>query len=129
MRNMGVDELERLRMHQEEVMQDTCVLMRYSETFDAMHHPVPAWTDGPMLACGLRQTAGQEVSADGRVLVSWPATLRLPIGTRIDLRDRVRIVLRFGQACTPMVYGFAEPAQEGPSGLVIRLKNTDPRVG
>lgn len=128
MRILQPAELARMRMAQESAMMDTCVLMRYGETFDPMHHPVPSWTDGPVLACGLNMSGGEELSSDGRVLVSWTASLRLPAGTLLDVRDRVRMVLRFGQVCEQIIYDLAGPAQEGPSGLVARLRATNPRV-
>jgi hypothetical protein len=118
-----------MKQTQESVMMDTCVLKRYSETFDAMHHPVPAWTDGPVLACGLDMTGGEEVDGNGRVLVRWSATLRLPRGTMLDLRDRIRVIGRLWMmSSNPIEYQIAGPAQEGPSGLVVRLQNTNPRV-
>ncbi len=128
MRPISASQLERMGNAQEAAMLDTCVVMRYSETFDAMHHPVPAWTDGPILPCGLDMTGGDEIGGDGRVLVTWSASLRLPLDTVLDLRDRIHVVMRFGQACGDMVFDIAAPVQVGPSGLVVRLRSTDPKL-
>lgn len=122
------DELEGLRATQEAAMLDTCVLMSYGETLDSIHHPVPTWTDGPLSICGLDMTGGSEQRGSQRTLVRWDAKLRLPLDTNIQLKDRVRIVLRFGRPCAPIVYDVAGPTEQGPSGLVVPLKKTEPGV-
>lgn len=128
MKVFSTRELARMQETQEAAMMDSCVLMRYSESFDAMHHPVPTWTDGPVQACGLNMDSGEEIGGDGRVLVSWSASARLPLGTILDPRDRIRITSRFLQPTTQLTYEIAGPVLEGPSGLVVRLRTTDPRV-
>jgi len=122
------DELDRMQTTQEAAMLDTCILMRYSETMDSMNHPVPTWTDGPVLPCGLDMTGGREQRGSQRNLVTWDARLRLPINTDLNLKDRVRIILRFGQPCVPIVYELDGPPEQGPSGLVAPLKKVEPSV-
>lgn len=123
------DELSGMQATQEAAMMDTCVLMRYSEMLDAINHPVPTWTDGPSTICGLDMTGGEEQRGSQRVVARWDATIRLPLDTVIDLRDRIRITHRFGQAlASGLVYEIAGPAEIGPSGMVTPLKKVVPSV-
>lgn len=122
------DELEGMQETQEAAMFDTCVPMKYSEVLDSIGHPTPTWTDGDLQPCGLDMTGGREQRGSQRNLVTWDARLRLPIGSDLGLKDRVRIVLRFGRPCTPIVYEVDGPAEQGPSGLVVPLKKVEPGV-
>lgn len=123
------DELTGMQATQESAMMDTCVLMRYSETLDSINHPLPTWNDGEATKCGLDMTGGSELRGNQRILVRWEAMLRLPLHTTIDLRDRVRITHRFGQAlATELVYEISGPAEVGPSGIVLPLKKVVPSV-
>lgn len=120
-------ELDGMKAAQESAMMDTCVLMRYFNLPDGMNHPVPSWVDGSDLRCGFDATEGDELSTSGRIVERWDATLRLPLGTVLNLRDRVRVTSRFQQPCEPMVFDITS-AFAGPSGLVARLKYVAPRV-
>jgi len=129
MRSIPVNQLARMQAAQVAAMFDLCVPMRYSESFDAMHHPVPVWIDAEPVACGLDMVGGSEIDGDGRILVTWDAEIRLPLGTILEPKDRVRIISRFGVADEPRLeYEVAGPARKGPSGLVVRLKRVLPRV-
>lgn len=120
-------ELERMQTAQESAMMDACVPMRYSETRDELNHPVGSWEDDDEIVCGLDMRGGDERTGDGRVLVSWDAMLRLPIETVLDLRDRIRIIERFGTELeTEIIYQIVAPPQQGPSGLLVKLKKLDP---
>jgi hypothetical protein len=121
-------ELDGMQAAQESAMMDTCVLMRHSETLDELRHPVPKWTDGETSVCGLDQTGGSEQRGSNRVVVKWDARLRLPLNTVIDLRDRVRIILRFGRPCTPIIYEVSAPPEIGPSGMVVSCMKVQPGV-
>lgn len=122
------EDLERMQAVQESRMLDTCVLMRYSEEKDSINHPVPTWTDGDTTICGVDQTGGSEDRGSNRTVVKWDARVRLPLNTEIDLRDRIRIILRFGRACEPIVYEISGPPEAGPSGLVVSCMKVQPSV-
>lgn len=123
------DELTGMQEAQEAHMMDTCVLMRYSEALDSINHPVPTWTDGPSVMCGLDMTGGTEQRGSQRVVVRWDAVIRLPLDTQLDLRDRIRITHRFGQPlASGLVYEIDGPEQKGPSGMIVPLKKVTPSV-
>jgi hypothetical protein len=101
--------------------------MQYSETLDAINHPMPTWTDTVTLPCGLDMSGGVESRGSQRVAVRYDAQIRLPLTTTYDLRDRIRVTKRFGKTlATPLVYEIAAPQEQGPSGLVFNLKKLDP---
>ena len=57
------------------------------------------------------------------------ALIRLPIDTVLDQRDRIRVVARFGvPQNTEITYDIAGPPLEGPSGLVVPVNVTNPKV-
>lgn len=128
MRALTPIELQRMRATQDSAMMDCVVLMPYSESKDSLNHPVPSWApDGPILNCGIDMTGGEEIWQGGKVVVTWQARIRLPLGTKFDLRDCVRVVIRYGQPTdNNTVYGFDGPAQEGPSGIVVPIKKVQP---
>lgn len=127
MRALQTNELSRMKVAQEEGMMDLCQILTYSETLDAINHPVPSWVDGPMTACGLDPTGGQEVRGADKIIVRWDAMIRLPLTTSFNLRDRIKIMRRFGQLVSDaIIYEIIGPADIGPSGLVIPLRKVVP---
>ncbi len=109
-------------------MMDACILMRYSTSKDALNHDVPSWTDWSMVPCGLDMSGGAEQRETQKSVVNWYAKLRLAIGTTLDIRDRIRIVVRLGEPCEPIVYEIAAPIEIGPSGLVVSLRKVEPSL-
>lgn len=108
-------------------MMDEVVLMRCTETLDALNQPVQSWADGPILKCGLDTREGSEMRGNGRLLVRWEAHVRLPIGTIFNPRDRIRVASRLGQPTdVNTVYELVGPAHEGPSGLVVPIRKVQP---
>jgi len=116
-------ELTRMRSAQEASMMDTCVVLTYTVgAADDYGMPTQPWPEGDTLSCGFDPGGAREVMG-GTQVVERPATLRLPVGTDIDTRDRVQITHRHGEELgTAPVYAFIGDAERGPSGLVFRLR-------
>lgn len=121
MQPFSIAELAAMQAAQQAAMQDTCVLQTYSETINAYGSPVGAWTDGAPQACGFDPKGGREMAAANNTTVITDATLRLPVGTVVDMRDRIKITHRFGVSVTATVYGIIGPARRGPSGVQLDL--------
>jgi len=103
-------------------MQDICMVQRYSAFEDAYGNPSPDYTDQPAISCGVDQSSPTELQGSGRV-PEIDLSLRLPVGTVIDPRDRIKVTHRYGLAlATAEVYAIVGPVERGPSGLVVRLK-------
>ena len=107
-------------------MLDTCHLLAYSTTADDFGEMVPFWTEMETnIACGLEQGQGSERTRGDMTTLTWDATMRLPIDTELDVRDRLKVTKRFGVDITPIEYGIVGPIQRGPSGIRLRLQVVD----
>jgi hypothetical protein len=124
MREFTATELERMQDTQEAAMQDTGVMLRYSEARDDYNNPYPDYTaDENSVVCGLEYTDPDEVQESGEVpmIDAW---LRLPLATAWDTRDRFRVTHRYGvELADPPEFELVGPVQRGPSGLVVGLRS------
>jgi hypothetical protein len=123
MRSFTTTELTRMQSSQETAMQDTCQVLAYSSTTDAYNNPVPTWTPGAAIACGLEHLDPEEVQDTGLVPLI-EARVRLPLDTALDAlgRDRIRVTHRYGAALvTAQEFEIVGPPRRGPSGLVVDL--------
>ncbi|MCA9941634.1 MAG: hypothetical protein KC418_23500 [Anaerolineales bacterium] len=112
-------ELTGLQTTQAGHMMDTCVRLVYSSALDAYNIPQPTYTPGDTLACGFNPSPSKEMMNQ---VPDVEAVLRLPVGTTLDNRDRLRITYRFGVAVTNEDYEIAGQPRRGPSGLLVPLK-------
>ena len=107
-------------------MLDTCRRLVFTSAADDYGEMVPTWTEAATdIECGLEQTPGSERGRADMTTLTWDATMRLPIGTSIDAKDRLKVTKRFGVAITAIEYGIAGPIQRGPSGIRLRLQEVD----
>jgi hypothetical protein len=119
-------ELANLRTAQAGHMLDTGIRQVHSRTFDTFGGPVDVWTDASSsTACGLDMRPGVERHKPDMTIVQYDASLRLPIATTIDPKDRWKITHRFGEAITNLVFEIAGPIQRGPSGIRLLLRKVE----
>lgn len=120
-------ELARMKTAQEAHMMDAVTRLAWAATKDDFNADAHTWTAGAVLACGLDMTGGREERDGGRVVVYYDARLRLPLGTVLDLRDRLQVTQRFGApVLNGTVYEIVSPLEEGPSGLQVTVRKVDP---
>lgn len=128
MRAFDATVLTRMRETQDSAMQDLCVILGYDEMTDGYGLPKPIYGANPIeVDCGLELVDPDEEQESGDVAVI-DARLRLPIGTVLDVRDRIRVIERYGEqlgAPDVLLFEIEGPAQRGPSGLVLRLRLVD----
>lgn len=117
-------ELSSLQATQVESLQDTCVLQSWSSgSADAYGQRVETWTDGAALACGYKPTGGREVWGVEDQPIIIDATVRLPIATVVNRKDRVRVTHRFGvELDSAEVFEIIGEPRRGPSGLQLDLR-------
>ena len=132
----SADELAWMRAAQDGHMPDTGNVMPYSANLDSFAQSVNTWpTDSASIACGLDMRPGSEKLgsfegysrsiATGTIL-EYDATVRVPIGTSVDVRDRFKVTKRFGETLsTALVFDIVAPPQRGPSGLRLLLKRIE----
>jgi hypothetical protein len=119
-------ELSGMQAAQEEAMQDTCVLLTwFSGSQNAFGEQVETWTPGDPLACGYNPQGGREVAGADAAPILTDATVRLPISTEVDRKDRLQITHRFGVAITPETFEIIGEPRRGPSGLLLDLRRAE----
>jgi len=118
-----------MRSTQDGAMQDVCRVGAYQAVDDAYNLPTPTYVYGIEVVCGLELMRPNEEHASGEVPVI-DAVLRLPIGTAIDERDRIRIEERYNESLiTAQVYEIEGPVRRGPSGIRLDLRLVDDGSG
>ena len=122
MSTLSTVELTQMRADQANHYNDTCVIQTLSTARDTTGAVLPTYTDGSAISCGFEPTGGTERKAAGGTAVITDATVRLPIGTTVTAKDRVKITKRHGTSITALVFGVAGEPQRGPSGLVVELR-------
>lgn len=105
MRSLSSTELSRMRSHAEETFQDTCVIQDYTAgAVDGLNQKAETWPDGSTVSCGLRILKHREVLENSETELI-DARIRLPIGTSLDHRDKIKVTHRFGTAlATPLIF-------------------------
>lgn len=119
-------ELEQMRKAQDSHMMDMCYIQRYSAAYTSGERIATYTDDATPTECGLDMNPGREDHRQDMTTVTWDATLRIPITTTIDQKDRIKIVERHGESLAdPIVYRIESPIQRGSSGIRVRLKRVD----
>jgi len=125
----STNELTEMQETNERHMMDTCVLQTWSSgSSNAFGERVETWTDGAALACGFNPKGGREVAGGGgevagATVILTDASVRLPIATEVDRKDRIKITHRFGvELAAPSVFEVIGEARRGPSGLQLDLR-------
>ncbi|MCB0106904.1 MAG: hypothetical protein KDE53_13375 [Caldilineaceae bacterium] len=111
-----------MRATQQSSMMDTCVVMTYNAGItDTYGNSGSSYIDTSPVICGYKPTGTREVQ-QGNETVMIDGELRLPIGTTIKSTDRIRLVTRYGEAITPLLFSVVGQPAQGPSGIVVKLR-------
>ena len=118
---LSAAELATMRATKDDAMMDTCVILRYGSTKNAYNLPDVTYTpDASGTACGFEANPSKEVL--DQVPMS-EARVRLPIGTTLDHKDRIRITHRFSETeSSPITFDVVGLTKRGPSGSLVWLK-------
>ena len=127
-------ELERMRETQTSAMQDLGFIQDW-DPVTVSGEEQPAWTersDSTPLGINMlvNVIARQRQESRGREMdtVVIDGQIRLPLGVSIDVKDRIRIVKRYGQPVSEMIVAVASESLEGPSGIMIDFVVIEPGV-
>ena len=117
-------DLANMRSAQESHMMDLCNIQAYVETEDTYGELILTWpVDGSDISCGLNMKPGFERNNPDKTILQYDGTLRLPISTSLDVKDKIKITKRFGETLTtPLIYEIVSPIQRGSSGIRVLLK-------
>ena len=120
-------DLTALRHAQDGHMMDTGNVQPITVTGDTFGQQVETWvTNSASIVCGFDMRPGSERHGIDKTLIEYDATVRLPVGTTVDLRDRFRITKRHGETLTTaLVFDIISPIQRGPSGVRLMLRRRE----
>lgn len=88
--------LTRVRMAYEGVMGDACRILAYSAAVDEVGQSVATYTAGDEVVCLFSPLSATESVRGTATASTIVGKLRVPLGTEVTRRDRVRITKRFG---------------------------------
>lgn len=116
-------ELARMREAQANAMADTCEILEPAGGTDDFNLPLDDYPEGgDPIACGYKPSSRREVQESGEVTMA-DAELRLPVGTSISRRARVKVTHRHGETLSPpLLYDVIGVPARGPSGLLVTLR-------
>ena len=119
-------ELTGLRTAHTDHYNDTCQIGTLSESQDTFGYPAPTYSYGSAIECGFDPTGGREREANDKTVLRSDAQLRLPIGTTVSQKDRVKVISRHGATLSPAeTYQVSSIVMRGPSGLLLDLVKVD----
>ena len=123
----STDDLTGMRAVQTAHMMDTCKFQACVQTADTFNEQVETWpVDGAELTCGLDMRPGSERHGMDKTVLEYDATLRLPLTATPNVKDRVKVTKRFGEAlAVALVYDIVGPIQRGPSGVRLLLRRIE----
>jgi len=111
----------------EAAMMDTCVILRFSGAEDDCGVPVASYEESAPTRCLFGQIAASERYRPEATMSEVVAKLRLPLGTALERRDRVRITHRGGRALErPLEYAVEGDPRELPALLAVDLAEVRP---
>lgn len=129
MRNLTANELNRMRMTQNDAMPDTCDILKRSTSSNEWGNQDRAWVISQSnIPCGLEwdNQKAQSGEAVGEAEASVKrATLRLSTGqyTKISNADRVQIrELNNEMLATPLSFEVIEQPRIGDTGMLVRIR-------
>ena len=115
-----------MRTTQDGHMFDAGNVQTVTATGDTFGQLVESWANGSAIACGLDMRSGSERHGTDKTVIEYDATVRVPIATTVDMRDRFRVTKRFGETlASALVFNIVSPAQRGPSGIRLLLKRVE----
>ena len=119
-------DLTNMRACQEAHMMDECKIQSVTQTEDSYNQLVESFTAGDAVECGLDMRPGSERHGVDKTVVNYDATLRLPIDETPDVKDRIEVTKRFGEALpASLVFNIVGPIQRGPSGIRLLLRKIE----
>jgi len=121
---ISANDLTGLRADQTDALWDTCIVQAWSGTANAYGELVETYTDGSAMACRFVASSGSESHKANMTTVTMPALVRLPLGTTVTAKDRVKITKRFGETlATALVFGVEDDGIAGATCVTVKLKD------
>lgn len=132
--NLHWSETDKIKMREaaEAHMMEIVYRLVYSRTFDQFGDIVETWTEdstpiiGGFSMFGHRDMGfGIEKETDKMTIVSYDAILRIPYGTELDLRDRIKVSNLRGDPIYTKTFEIVTIIIVGVSAYIVRLKELE----
>lgn len=131
MRKTSAAQYARLRANQDAVLKDTGLILTYAQQIGADRRQEPGtFTAQAAIPMGYRPRSPKEVHDDQEVAIIL-GRVRLPVGTAVTSKDRIRITHINGQAlATAIDFAIYGPPMARPTVVICNLtKITDGSTG
>ena len=123
---LTASELDWMRDTQQDTMQDLGYIQDYGPTVTDGEE-IEAWTErSDAVPVGVRMKSSEEIRKPNMTTDRIDGTLRLPLGTQISNRDRVRIVQRYSQDITALVVSVVGSPREYSSMVKVDFEIVEP---
>ncbi len=99
-------------------MQHTCMIEHYIVAGDGTVSYSAPDMDIP---CGFNGRTGTHTAGSIYETAEAAATLRLPLGTPVGIKDRVTMLTAYGEEITPMHFEVSRIPDAGPSAILAEL--------
>ncbi len=122
MSGLNTEDLAYLRATHEEMLPDKCIICPYTlgEQSDR-GKLIESWPEtADEIACGLDTQRATEVMLSDKTVIKAHGRIRLPYGTSVDARDRIKITERYGTDDS-VLYEVVGPAMKGVSGVLVNV--------
>jgi hypothetical protein len=114
-------EMTRIKAAQAETFRDTCQIGTLTVTHGSVYE-TESYSYATAIACGFKAGGGKE-TADGSQTAINSASVRLPFGTTVTSKDRIKLVSRFGTALAAAVeYKILGAPETGPTAITLQLQ-------
>lgn len=131
MRSASAAQYARLRANQEATLKDTGHVLTFTQSVGADRRQGPgSFSVGAAISLGYRPTSPKEEHDDQEVAILL-GRVRLPVGTAVTGKDRIRVTHIDGQAlATPLDFAIYGPPMFRPTVIICNLtKITDGSTG
>lgn len=105
---------------------DICNIGTVTYTNDSSGHPTKAISYGSDQACSFVMKPGSERRKDDGTVVTYDASVRLPLSVATDAKNVIKITKHYGETLsTPLVFEIVGPVQRGMSETRLLLRKTE----
>lgn len=121
-------ELPRMRDESQSAMMDTCRVLEYSPTTDLWNTPIAVYSSGSLggdIACSYEALSASEIKRLTLMEIYATARVRIPLGTAVDQKDRIRVTKLKGASVSLEDYDIVGDELTKPTCLVLLLRRVE----
>lgn len=118
------DRLSALRRTAQDLMMDTCRVLSLTEEKNDWGESAYSFLEGDEIVCGLRFLSSRELMSLTEV-GSIEAEIRLPHGTEVLAKSRIKITRRCGEDLSPpWIFDVVGSPRQGLTATIVSVKTS-----